>query len=145
MKNAEKQLYNIQSLILEDAACRKEKIIAVDAETFKNVKGKKVQIRISSEMLESMKKDVEEYEKKQNISLEELKDVAKECDYSITNEEINLTFERENEPFDKVIKVLKSPNQGLYNRLTDEVLDNKDEKMLKAVERFCDEVNDKSC
>lgn len=65
MKDIEKRLYNIQSLILEDAMCRKEKIIAVDLETFKNVKGKVVQIRVSSEMLECMEKDVKEYEEKQ--------------------------------------------------------------------------------
>lgn len=47
MKDIEKRLYSIQSLILEDAMCRKEKIIALDLETFKNVKGKVVQIRVS--------------------------------------------------------------------------------------------------
>lgn len=65
MKDIEKRLYGIQSLILEDAMCRKEKIIAVDLETFKNVKGKVVQIRVSSEMLEYMEKEVKEYEEKQ--------------------------------------------------------------------------------
>lgn len=65
MKDIEKQLYNIQSLILEDAACRKEKIIALDTETLKNVKGKVVSIMVSSEMLEYMEKEVKEYEEKQ--------------------------------------------------------------------------------
>lgn len=64
MKDIEKQLYDIQSLILEDAACRKEKIIALDTETLKNVKGKVVSIMVSSASLKSMKRDVKEYEEK---------------------------------------------------------------------------------
>lgn len=64
MKNVEKQLYNIQKLIVEDAGKRKEKVIAVDSKTFGDVKGKEVRIRISSMSLESMKRDVKEYEEK---------------------------------------------------------------------------------
>ena len=64
MKNVEKQLYNIQKLIVEDAGKRKEKVIAVDSKTFGDVKGKEVRIRISSMLLESMKRDVKEYEEK---------------------------------------------------------------------------------
>lgn len=64
MKDVEKQLYNIQKLIVEDAGRRKEKVIAVDSKTFGDVKGKEVRIRISSMSLESMKRDVKEYEEK---------------------------------------------------------------------------------
>ena len=64
MNDLEKKLYNIQKLIVEDAGRRKEKVIAVDSKTFGDVKGKEVRIRISSVSLESMKRDVKEYEEK---------------------------------------------------------------------------------
>lgn len=59
MNNIERKLYNILSLIIEDADKRKEKVIAIDSKTFKEVKGKEVKIKINTESLESMKKDIE--------------------------------------------------------------------------------------
>lgn len=60
MNNTERKLYNILSLIVEDADTRKEKVIAIDSKTFKEIKGKEVKIKISAESLESMKKYVKE-------------------------------------------------------------------------------------
>lgn len=56
MNNTERKLYNILSLIVEDAEKRKEKVIAIDSKTFEEIKGKEVKIKISTESLESMKK-----------------------------------------------------------------------------------------
>lgn len=61
MNNTERKLYNILSLIVEDAEKRKEKVIAIDSKTFEEIKGKEVKIKISTESLESMKKNVEEF------------------------------------------------------------------------------------
>lgn len=61
MSDTEIKLYNILSLIVEDADKRKEKVIAIDSKTFKEVKGKEVKIKISTESLGSMKKYVEEF------------------------------------------------------------------------------------
>ena len=60
MNDTERKLYNILSLIIDDADKRKEKAIAIDSKTFKEVKGKEVKIKISVESLESMKKDIKE-------------------------------------------------------------------------------------
>ena len=60
MSDTERKLYNILSLIIEDADKRKEKVIAIDSKTFKKIKGKEVKIKINIESLESMKKYVEE-------------------------------------------------------------------------------------
>ena len=59
MNDIERKFYNILSLIVEDADRRKAKVIAIDSKTFKDVKGKEVKIKISTESLESMKKDIE--------------------------------------------------------------------------------------
>lgn len=56
MNDKERKLYNILSLIVEDANKRREKVIAVDSKTFEEIKGKEVKIKISTESLESMKK-----------------------------------------------------------------------------------------
>ena len=61
MNDTERKLYNILSLIIDDADKRKEKVIAIDSKTFNEVKGKEVKIKISVESLESMKKYVEEF------------------------------------------------------------------------------------
>lgn len=61
MNDTERKLHNILSLIVEDADKRKEKVIAVDSKTFKEIRGKEVKIKISTESLESMKKDVKEF------------------------------------------------------------------------------------
>ena len=61
MSDTERKLYNILSLIVDDADKRKEKVIAIDSKTFNEVKGKEVKIKISVESLESMKKYVEEF------------------------------------------------------------------------------------
>lgn len=50
-------LINLKKAIIKDAANRKEKkIIAVDAKTFKDVYGKEVHLKMSTSVLESMKK-----------------------------------------------------------------------------------------
>lgn len=54
-----KQLINLKKAIVEDAERRKEKVIAVDAKTFKDVKGKEIRLKLTSELLEKMKKDIE--------------------------------------------------------------------------------------
>lgn len=61
MSDTERKLYNILSLIVDDADKRKEKVIAIDSKTFKEIKGKEVKIKISVESLESMKKFVKEF------------------------------------------------------------------------------------
>lgn len=61
MSDIERKLYNILSLIVDDADKRKEKVIAIDSKTFKEIKGKEVKIKISVESLESMKKFVKEF------------------------------------------------------------------------------------
>ena len=61
MNDTERKLYNILSLIIDDADKRKEKVIAIDSKTFKEIKGKEVKIRISVESLESIKKYVKEF------------------------------------------------------------------------------------
>ena len=63
MNDTERKLYNILSLIVDDADKRKEKVIAIDSKTFKEIKGKEVKIRISVESLESIKKYVKEFKK----------------------------------------------------------------------------------
>ena len=55
-----KQLINLKKAIVEDAERRKEKIIAVDAKTFKDVKGKEIRLKLTSELLEKMKRDIED-------------------------------------------------------------------------------------
>lgn len=61
MSDLEKnQLINLKKAIVEDAEKRKEKIIAVDAKTFKDVKGKEIRLKFTSELLEKMKKDIED-------------------------------------------------------------------------------------
>lgn len=62
MNKEEKKLYNILSLIVDDAERRKEKIIAIDSKTFEEIKGKEVKLKISSVSLEGMEKDLERYE-----------------------------------------------------------------------------------
>ncbi len=54
-----KQLINLKKAIVADAERRKEKVIAVDAKTFKDVKGKEIRLKLTTELLEEMKKDIE--------------------------------------------------------------------------------------
>lgn len=61
MNDTERKLYNVLSLIVDDADKRKEKVIAIDSKTFKEIKGKEIKIKISTESLESMKKYVKEF------------------------------------------------------------------------------------
>lgn len=51
----ERKLKDIQKLIISDAIRRKEKVIAIDAETFEG--GKKIILKVSSIALEPMKND----------------------------------------------------------------------------------------
>ncbi len=53
-----KKLRNLQELIVSDAYRRKEKVIAIDLETGKEIKGKEVKIKISNTALEAMRKDL---------------------------------------------------------------------------------------
>lgn len=53
-----KQLINLKKAIVEDAERRKEKVIAVDTKTFKDVKGKEIRLKLTTEILEKMKKDI---------------------------------------------------------------------------------------
>lgn len=64
MKDIEKQIHDIQSLISEDAINRNEQIIAIDVENFKNVEGEKVVFKVRSAPLDYMKKDAREHEEK---------------------------------------------------------------------------------
>lgn len=64
MKDIEEKIHDIQRMISEYAINRNEQIIAVDVEPFKNIEGEEVIIRVSSASLESMKRDVKEYEEK---------------------------------------------------------------------------------
>lgn len=43
---AEKKLRNLQEFIVNDAYRRKEKVIAIDSETFEEVRGKEVRLKI---------------------------------------------------------------------------------------------------
>lgn len=61
MNDTERKLYNILSLIVEDADKRKEKVIAIDSKTFEEVIGKEVKIKLNIASLESMKKDIKEF------------------------------------------------------------------------------------
>ena len=54
----ERKLRDLQKLIISDAIRRKEKVIAIDVETFEEVKGKEIKLRISSVALEAMKNDL---------------------------------------------------------------------------------------
>lgn len=54
----EKKLRNLQEIIVDDAYRRKEKVIAIDLETGKEIKGKEVKIKISNTALEAMRKDL---------------------------------------------------------------------------------------
>lgn len=54
----ERKLRDIQKLIISDAIRRKEKVIAIDAETFEGIKGKEVRLKVSSIALEAMKNDL---------------------------------------------------------------------------------------
>lgn len=64
VKDIEKQIHDIQSLISEDAINRNEQIIAIDVENFKNVEGEKVVFKVRSVPLDYMKKDAREHEEK---------------------------------------------------------------------------------
>lgn len=64
MKDIEKKIHDILRLISEDAINRNEQIVAVEAETFKNVTGEEVVFKVSSVPLDYMKKDARELEEK---------------------------------------------------------------------------------
>lgn len=54
----EKKLRNLQTMIVNDAYRRREKVIATDPETFEEVRGVEVKLKISNTALESMRKDL---------------------------------------------------------------------------------------
>ena len=64
MKDIEKKIHDIQSLISEYVFHRNEQIIAVDTEIVKNDEGDEVVFRVSSIPLDYMKKMPENIEKK---------------------------------------------------------------------------------
>ncbi len=54
----EKKLRNLQEIIVDDACRRRDKVIAIDLETGKEIKGKEVRLKISNSALEAMRKDL---------------------------------------------------------------------------------------
>lgn len=54
----EKKLRNLQEIIVNDAYRRRNKVIAIDPETFEEVHGVEVKIKISNTALEAMRKDL---------------------------------------------------------------------------------------
>lgn len=54
----EKKLRNIQEIIVDDAYRRKEKVIAIDPETFEEVRGVEVRLKISNTALKAMREDL---------------------------------------------------------------------------------------
>lgn len=55
----EVKLRNLQQMIISDAEKRKEEVIAIDAETFEEIKGKEIRIKISSKALQAMAEELE--------------------------------------------------------------------------------------
>lgn len=51
------KLYNLSKYILGLANIEKEKVIGVDRETFDDLKGKEIKLRLSNDLLEEMEKD----------------------------------------------------------------------------------------
>lgn len=58
LQEIERKLRNLQQMIYNDALKRKEKVIAIDAETFEEIKGKEVRIKVSSVALQGMAEDL---------------------------------------------------------------------------------------
>ena len=58
-KKNNNKLRNLQMAILADAENRKEKVIAVNKKTFEEVKGKEIMLRLTTELLEEMEKEIE--------------------------------------------------------------------------------------
>lgn len=54
----EKKLRNLQEIIVDDACRRRDKVIAIDPETFEEVHGVEVKLKISNTALEAMRKDL---------------------------------------------------------------------------------------
>lgn len=54
----EKKLRNLQEIIVSDAYRRREKVIAIDPETFEEVRGVEVRIKISNTALKAMREDL---------------------------------------------------------------------------------------
>ena len=63
LQEIERKLRNLQQMIFNDALRRKEKVIAIDAETFEEIKGKEVRIKVSSVALQGMAEDLGENER----------------------------------------------------------------------------------
>lgn len=60
LQEIERKLRNLQQMIFNDALRRKEKVIAIDAETFEGIKGKEVRIKVSSVALHGIAEDLGE-------------------------------------------------------------------------------------
>lgn len=60
LQEIERKLRNLQQMIFNDALKRKEKVIAIDAETFEEIKGKEVRIKVSSVALQGIAEDLGE-------------------------------------------------------------------------------------
>lgn len=60
LQEIERKLRNLQQMIFNDALRRKEKVIAIDAETFEETKGKEVRIKVSSVALQGIAEDLGE-------------------------------------------------------------------------------------
>lgn len=63
LQEIERKLRNLQQMIYNDALKRKEKVIAIDAETFEEIKGKEVRIKVSSVALQGMAEDLGDNER----------------------------------------------------------------------------------
>ncbi|ACV28845.1 Uncharacterised protein [Anaerococcus prevotii] len=70
------------------------------------------------------------------MRIDSLKKIAEDCDYKVVDEEINITLERKNKPFNKSIRLLKTPEGGVYNRLTDEKKTIRIRKCWKLLRNF---------
>lgn len=54
----EKKLRNLQELIVNDSYRRREKVIAIDPETFEKVRGVEVRLKISNTALKAMRDEL---------------------------------------------------------------------------------------
>lgn len=54
----DKKIRDIQKLITSDAIRKGEQVIAIDAETFEEIKWKEIRLKVSSIALEAMKNDL---------------------------------------------------------------------------------------
>ena len=66
------KLYNLSKYILGLAKIEKEKVIGVDRETFDDLKGKEIKLRLGNDLLEEMEKDKKRLAKEWGFEDEEV-------------------------------------------------------------------------